>query len=852
MVSFFRFTGILLFYIPIRRAMESTDTINLEDNTSLAVLEENNCFSCSFDNKKYPATTYCRKCEEYLCETCTEKHKIRKAFKDHDPIGIEKYKMIMDCNTYVCTVCEDEGANKIAESTCKICEEDLCKTCSDEHRRQKATKTHTLFPISDKIKRDLELSQIMCTNCKEDGSDIKAEFYCEECEENLCVSCKKKHEVRKATKNHGITSLRELANEILNIQFTCDLCYEEQKARPAEHFCDECAEYMCTDCSKKHQTRKATKSHKIKKCCPNERYVCVQCQNAGVNVSAFYCCHCFYHFCQACAKTHNSTRETESHTMVITQSFLETTKETKQCTICRAKDEDQAAVSFCKDCYGNFCELCEKKHDSKVKDHIVKRFELDKYYPLKEHTQQILCDTCQDQNLAVICCKVCEENLCKPCQYIHQTQKATRGHEFVHLAEKPIIQDLNRKYCSRCSGKIPASEYCNTCNQYLCQHCTKDHRRSGSLKYHNLLQIECTQDTEIENIAPLQKENAYRDFPTMLVPTVQDATTNTITICWKEPSASHLLLECFEVRFRKAIIQGQWNTEILQTIENRCTINNLSPGTSYEFQVRAKYDIEGEKVYGPYSDSSSHILTKQIALGKPKAVETLGDKITIEWDIPAGDKTVLNYEIRYRKIGDTKWKVDVTDDPVQKATIGCLQGNTKYEFKVRAVFETEEGPYGPVSDQITTKKSDPGKPNCIIKATDSITLSWKRPESGKLSIKHYDIRYRMAGDDKWNVTSTKNDNNETYNVTGLKGSSKYEFQIRAVYEDFEGPYGPTSDHIETETTLARKIKHIATIKPGILNDGQPEIYSVPITLDPDSVNPKAKFRRCIFGNYIRI
>ena len=75
------------------------------------------------------------------------------------------------------------------------------------------------------------------------------------------------------------------------------------------------------------------------------------------------------------------------------------------------------------------------------------------------------------------------------------------------------------------------------------------------------------------------------------------------------------------------------------------------------------------------------------------------------------------------------------------------------------------------------------------------------------------------------------------------------FKVRAVNEDGEeGPFCQPSVILSTVTSLARSLIPIASLK----EEGNHKIYQLPLTKNVDTVNERAKTRKCVFGkgNYV--
>lgn len=80
-------------------------------------------------------------------------------------------------------------------------------------------------------------------------------------------------------------------------------------------------------------------------------------------------------------------------------------------------------------------------------------------------------------------------------------------------------------------------------------------------------------------------------------------------------------------------------------------------------------------------------------------------------------------------------------------------------------------------------------------------------------------------------------------IHGLTANTAYVFQVRAVFEDQEGRYGPQSDDVITSESLATKL-----LKNSILvKNGNPTIYRLLAQELESSRNSSAKTRKLEFG-----
>ena len=106
--------------------------------------------------------------------------------------------------SHICDLC---GPDVTATSHCTICEENFCERCSEMHLKQRATRTHTLLPLSASTsgsKVPLKRRQF----CAKHPND-ELRVVCKDCnDELLCIICKltyhEKHKSREIAEEANV------------------------------------------------------------------------------------------------------------------------------------------------------------------------------------------------------------------------------------------------------------------------------------------------------------------------------------------------------------------------------------------------------------------------------------------------------------------------------------------------------------------------------------------------------------------------------------------------------------------------------------------------------------------------
>ena len=97
----------------------------------------------------------------------------------------------------------------------------------------------------------------ICDSCHQDGKQKDAEYYCEECSENLCSDCNEAHGRVSITRGHKVTKV--------HAQNICNCCHQDGEQKNAEYYCEECSEYLCSNCKEAHRRVSITRRHKLTK-----------------------------------------------------------------------------------------------------------------------------------------------------------------------------------------------------------------------------------------------------------------------------------------------------------------------------------------------------------------------------------------------------------------------------------------------------------------------------------------------------------------------------------------------------------------------------------------------------------
>jgi hypothetical protein len=228
--------------------LSSTDFETAQDRNSSTDRDSFQfCDVCKESDNYIISTAYCPSCDESYCNDCTNVHRLQKATKSHE-IGPPKSKK----SSFVCEICKHLGNEIQAVASCNVCEELYCDTCSNAHKRQKATKNHSIFS------HDRLAERRTCEPCNDNGTTEKTACHiCIDCDEVLCYDCFCVHIKQKATREHKV-----VCSEMTDQNY-CQPCNNEGKNVTPDMYCRACSAKLCNNCADTHRKDEASRNHKV-------------------------------------------------------------------------------------------------------------------------------------------------------------------------------------------------------------------------------------------------------------------------------------------------------------------------------------------------------------------------------------------------------------------------------------------------------------------------------------------------------------------------------------------------------------------------------------------------------------
>ena len=258
-----------------------------------------------------------------------------------------------------------------------------------------------------------------------------------------------------------------------------------------------------------------------------------------------------------------------------------------------------------------------------------------------------------------------------------------------------------------------------------------------------------------------------------------------VYLSWSYPADDGGGYVDYQYRYRQS--GGTWSEWSAIQWESYATIDTLTNGTSYEFEVVATNDA-GMGTAATVSATP----TGSAVPGVPTYFYADSENGAVElwWDPPEfdGGSPITDYEYNYRQSGGSWNGWTATGTTLKEYdmyySVSGLTNGTTYQFKVRAKNAVGTGP----STETLSATPQPRKPDAPTglsatagTTTGSIDLSWTAPNDNGSPITGYMFRYCKYenGWKKWTKYSSTGSASTAYTVTGLESGELYRFRVAA-------------------------------------------------------------------------
>ncbi|HEV7302459.1 MAG TPA: fibronectin type III domain-containing protein [Tepidisphaeraceae bacterium] len=268
----------------------------------------------------------------------------------------------------------------------------------------------------------------------------------------------------------------------------------------------------------------------------------------------------------------------------------------------------------------------------------------------------------------------------------------------------------------------------------------------------------------------------------MVVPSgllVVSKTTTSIELGWNDNSDNES-----DFRIEWSSDSGTTWSEYTSTYASQTSyvVNNLTPGTRYDFRVRARHPN------GSYSAFSNVLQVLTTPLGAPSdltADVVYGNRVDLRWSDNSEGEYAFRIELSTN--GGSTWsEYTSTGGEVESLAVTGLTPGLTYKFRVRAYHNS--GTYSGYSNTVTATPSGLGVPDGL-QAYDygagQIQLYWSDNSDAETA---YEVQHRVVNAATFVMHGMAGPNTTNYFIAGLDPAESYEFRVRAVKNGSHSAY----------------------------------------------------------------
>ena len=250
------------------------------------------------------------------------------------------------------------------------------------------------------------------------------------------------------------------------------------------------------------------------------------------------------------------------------------------------------------------------------------------------------------------------------------------------------------------------------------------------------------------------------------------ALLNKLTFSWNaQPSAHH-----YELRLRE-VGDTAW-IDITNIYGTSQTKSNLTPGTSYEWQVRSICDAAGNSISDWSPLQVDNTLSPCTAPGSVSTSAIHLNTVTLNWTAVSG---AYEYEVRFKLVGSAwgAWVYSTTTD-LFSVQSGLTPG-TAYQWQVRTNCDANGNNYSNwVSNQVVNTLTVCAVPSSLVVTNTNLNTA-VLSIAGSSSTNHYNVIYREVGAANWDtitiISGLVNAGNAGLVINGLQSGTAYEWQV---------------------------------------------------------------------------
>ena len=301
-----------------------------------------------------------------------------------------------------------------------------------------------------------------------------------------------------------------------------------------------------------------------------------------------------------------------------------------------------------------------------------------------------------------------------------------------------------------------------------------------------------------------------------------------------------------DLQYRVDGSSGAWNP-LADRSGTTADISGLTPGTTYEVQVRA-VNADGD---GPWSDSA----TEATATNAPPVFAANTDSFSVDENTPAtttvGTVTATDSDgadsiESYALSGTDAGLFDITNaGALTFKAVPNFEAERSNVYTITVTVTSGTGDREATAEQtVTVTVNDvdeapetPDAPTAAGSTVNSVNVGWSAPTNTGPAITDYDVRWREQGTSGWTElpdTGTDAANTAlTATISGLDQNKTYEVQVRA--ENDEGMSGWSSSGTASTSANAAPVFAAGTDSFSLQENAGTEVGTVTATDSDDAI-----------------
>ena len=315
---------------------------------------------------------------------------------------------------------------------------------------------------------------------------------------------------------------------------------------------------------------------------------------------------------------------------------------------------------------------------------------------------------------------------------------------------------------------------------------------------------------------------------------------------WTAPANPGPPILYHDLQYRVDGTSGAWNP-LAQRSGTTADISGLTPGTTYEVQVRA-VNADGD---GPWSASA----TATTATNAPPIFAANTDSFAVNENTPAtttvgtvaatdsdGADSIESYALS----GTDAGLFDITNaGALSFKAVPNFEAERSNIYTITVTVTSGTGDREATAEQtVTVTVNDvneapetPDAPTAAGSTVNSVTVGWSAPANTGPEITDYDVRWREQGTSGWTElpdTGTEAANTAlTATISGLDQNKTYEVQVRA--ENDEGMSGWSSSGTASTSANAAPVFAAGTDSFSLPENAGTEVGTVTATDSDDAI-----------------